>query len=203
MDCSPPGSPGHGIFQASILECVAISFSRGSSRSRSNPSLLHRRQILYHVSHQDLMLNVLLQSSKILYKTRTDTICPTFQGMKNSPWSTDGVPHFKKELCVSIWNHKNIPGHYQQYFMMPQVHVSLHDARVQQFNAQGNKRDLQPFLGEPCRKPAAAHTSCWFNKHTWSLPRTSSSSQSGFAPAPLFSHAGTSGPEESNIHHVP
>ena len=29
MDCSPPGSPVHGILQARILECVAISFSRG------------------------------------------------------------------------------------------------------------------------------------------------------------------------------
>ena len=34
MDCSPPGSPVHGILQARILEWVAISFSRASSRSR-------------------------------------------------------------------------------------------------------------------------------------------------------------------------
>ena len=31
MNCSPPGSSVHGIFQARILEWVAISFSRGSS----------------------------------------------------------------------------------------------------------------------------------------------------------------------------
>ena len=31
MDCSPPGSSIHWIFQARILEWVAISFSRGSS----------------------------------------------------------------------------------------------------------------------------------------------------------------------------
>ena len=31
MDCSPPGSSVHGILQARKLECVAISFSRGSS----------------------------------------------------------------------------------------------------------------------------------------------------------------------------
>ena len=30
-DCSPPGSSVHGIFQTTILEWVAISFSRGSS----------------------------------------------------------------------------------------------------------------------------------------------------------------------------
>ena len=34
MDCSPPGSSVHGIFQARILEGDAISSSRGSSQSR-------------------------------------------------------------------------------------------------------------------------------------------------------------------------
>ena len=34
VDCSPPGSSIHGILQARILERVAISFSRGSSRPR-------------------------------------------------------------------------------------------------------------------------------------------------------------------------
>ena len=32
MDCSLPGSSVHGILQASVLEWVAISFSRGSSQ---------------------------------------------------------------------------------------------------------------------------------------------------------------------------
>ena len=43
MDCSPPGSSVHEIFQARILEWVAISFSRGSSpprdRTRESPAL--------------------------------------------------------------------------------------------------------------------------------------------------------------------
>ena len=34
MDCSLPGSSVHGILQTGILEWVAISFSRGSSRHR-------------------------------------------------------------------------------------------------------------------------------------------------------------------------
>ena len=34
MDCSPPSSSVHGIFQARVLEWVAISLSRGSSRPR-------------------------------------------------------------------------------------------------------------------------------------------------------------------------
>ena len=34
MDCSLPGSSVHGIFQAKILEWVAISCSQGSSQPR-------------------------------------------------------------------------------------------------------------------------------------------------------------------------
>ena len=34
LDCNPPGSSVHGIFQARILEWVAISSSRGSSQPR-------------------------------------------------------------------------------------------------------------------------------------------------------------------------
>ena len=45
MDCSPPGSSVHGIFQARILEWIAISFRWSSSRGfsltqRSNTHLL-------------------------------------------------------------------------------------------------------------------------------------------------------------------
>ena len=35
MDCSPPGSSVHGIYQARILECVAMPSSRGSSWPRN------------------------------------------------------------------------------------------------------------------------------------------------------------------------
>ena len=34
MECSLPGSSVHGIFEARVLEWVAISFSRGSSQPR-------------------------------------------------------------------------------------------------------------------------------------------------------------------------
>ena len=52
MDYRLPGSPVHGIFQARILECVAISFSRGSSRPRDWTHVPYisclGRQVLYH-----------------------------------------------------------------------------------------------------------------------------------------------------------
>ena len=49
MDCSPPGSSVHGVFQARILDLVATSFSRRSSqpRNRTHVSSTGGR-ILYH-----------------------------------------------------------------------------------------------------------------------------------------------------------
>ena len=41
MDCSLPGSSVHGIFQAIVLEWIAISFSRGSSRPRDRTRVSH------------------------------------------------------------------------------------------------------------------------------------------------------------------
>ena len=51
MDCSPPGSSVHGIFQASILEWVAISFSRDLPNQGTNPGLLHCSRMLYSLSY--------------------------------------------------------------------------------------------------------------------------------------------------------
>ena len=41
VDCSPSGSSDHGILQATILEWVAISFSRGSSQPRDRTRVSH------------------------------------------------------------------------------------------------------------------------------------------------------------------
>ena len=62
MDCSlqSMGSSVHGIFQARILEWVAISFSRGSSQSRDQTQIskspLERRG--YRLLPDDLNLNI-------------------------------------------------------------------------------------------------------------------------------------------------
>ena len=49
MDCSPPGSSVHGISQARILVCVAISFFRGSSPPRDRTCIsCIGRSILCH-----------------------------------------------------------------------------------------------------------------------------------------------------------
>ena len=58
MDCSLPGSSVHGIFQARVLEWVAISFSMVSSQTRDQTQVsciagrCYRRQMLYSLSHQ-------------------------------------------------------------------------------------------------------------------------------------------------------
>ena len=52
LGCSPPGSSVRGILQARVLELVAISSSRGSSRPRDGTRLSYvsyiSRQVLYH-----------------------------------------------------------------------------------------------------------------------------------------------------------
>ena len=54
-DCSPPGSCAHGIFQARILEQVAMPPSMGSSRPRDRTLISYvfcvGRQILYQKCH--------------------------------------------------------------------------------------------------------------------------------------------------------
>ena len=52
LDCNPPGSSVHGIFQARTLETVAISSSRGSSQSRGWTCLLHWQVDSLPWSHQ-------------------------------------------------------------------------------------------------------------------------------------------------------
>ena len=53
MDCSPPRFSVHGIFQAGVLEWVAISFSRESYRPRDRTQVSRIvNKMLYHLSHQ-------------------------------------------------------------------------------------------------------------------------------------------------------
>ena len=53
MDCSLQDSSIHGIFQARMLEWVAIFFSRGIFPTQGlSLGFLHCRQTLYCLSHQ-------------------------------------------------------------------------------------------------------------------------------------------------------
>ena len=68
MDCSPSGSSVHGIFQARILDWVAISYSRWSSNPGMAPckSLdlsCVGRQILYHYATWEAQCNTVVTQS--------------------------------------------------------------------------------------------------------------------------------------------
>ena len=53
MDCSLSGSSVHGIFQARVLEWIAIFLLQGIFPTQeSNLGLLHCRQTLYRLSYQ-------------------------------------------------------------------------------------------------------------------------------------------------------
>ena len=69
MDCSPQGSSVHGIFQARILECVAISSSRGSSQPRDQTHIscvsCIGRQIIYHWATGEAIFKVYLLLDEI------------------------------------------------------------------------------------------------------------------------------------------
>ena len=69
MDCSLPGSSVHGIFQARVLEWVAISFSWRSFQSRdwTCVSCIGRR-ILYH--------RAIWEAHLIVYRVQTRSMGP-------------------------------------------------------------------------------------------------------------------------------
>ena len=64
MDCSQPGSSVHGIFQAIVLEWIAISFSSGSSwpRDRTRVSRIVDRRITVWAARE--VLHVIIFSRK-------------------------------------------------------------------------------------------------------------------------------------------
>ena len=75
IDCSPPGSSVNGIFQARILQWVAISSSRGSSppRDRTRISCVSciGRRILYHCASWEIP-KVLFQGLNLLFASEME-----------------------------------------------------------------------------------------------------------------------------------
>ena len=75
MVCGPPDSSVYGIFQARILEWVAISYSRGSSPPRDQTCIscisCIGRQILYHWASWEASLGFINQIFQILYSWTT------------------------------------------------------------------------------------------------------------------------------------
>ena len=94
-DCSPPGSFVHGILQARILEWVAISFSRASSRLR-DPTCIGR-QILYHWATYEAHNSVYKEFKGYSWLTYISRTC-FLQGGERVNW-------LAWELWWFWWNH--------------------------------------------------------------------------------------------------
>ena len=79
VDCSPPGSFVHEIFQARILERVAISFSRASSQPRERTCIsCISRSILYHWATWEAIITTLQTTPKLSnlkQQTPTHSFC--------------------------------------------------------------------------------------------------------------------------------
>ena len=75
MGCSSPGSPVHGVFQARILEWVAISFSRGSSwpRDWTQVSLIASGFFLVWATRETLFCKQSYKGPRKLTQTRIPT----------------------------------------------------------------------------------------------------------------------------------
>ena len=59
MDCTPPGSSVHGILHGKDTGVGSQPLLQGIFQNqKSNPNLLHCRQILYHLSHQGSPISI-------------------------------------------------------------------------------------------------------------------------------------------------
>ena len=72
MDCNLPGSSVHVILQARILECIATPLI--CPCQGSNLGLLHCRQILYHLTHQEAIADSKINPSSALPRLSLQTI---------------------------------------------------------------------------------------------------------------------------------
>ena len=100
MDCSLPGSSVHGIFQAGVLEWVAISYSRGSSRPRDRTQISHivGRCFIVWVTKNGILL-----SHK---KEWNFVICRDVDGPRgcHTEWSKSEIEKQISFISTYLWN---------------------------------------------------------------------------------------------------
>ena len=110
MDCSPPGFSVHRISQARILECVAISSPRVSSKPKDQmPVFWIGRQILYHWATREapgLMLPKIISDDAQWYWAVS---MKTEVSNKSSPFSSLQSPVREHGAHLSPTSHKLKP----------------------------------------------------------------------------------------------
>ena len=111
VDCGLPGSSVHGILQARVLEWVAISFSRGSSRPRDRTQISHIAGRHYRLSHQASLWQLAIRGPLWLGLLCCLTHSGIYRTPPSSSWGsslflgTSGtcrtLPHFGGLFCFS------------------------------------------------------------------------------------------------------
>ena len=104
MDCSPPGSSVHSISQSRKLECVATSFSRGSSRPREWTCISCISCIARLIHHKILQDNYRKTStSASLTRSKTLTVWITKNGGKFlQRWEYQTTLPVFWEICMYV-----------------------------------------------------------------------------------------------------
>ena len=123
MDCSPPGSSVHGIFQARILEWVAISFSRGSSWPRDQTHwqvdslpLSHRGRVYYTYLTSCLSMDIYRLHWGILKRSFWGWfvfVVACIKRIKSMPfWLShqEGISGLQKRMSIFFYESNYIPG---------------------------------------------------------------------------------------------
>ena len=108
MDCSLPGSSVHGILQARILEWVAISFSRQSSRLRDQTRVSY---FSWTVTVRSLYLKILFHSFVVVFQSLNDFwffAAPWTAARHALSWRTLSPRVCSNSCLLSQWCHSTI-----------------------------------------------------------------------------------------------
>ena len=133
MDCSPPGSPVHGIFQARVLEWGAIAFSESKSLVKLkwhcglNVGILHQcpRSVGYFSSsvictgyRAELGFEPLCWNPRLIGLLCYSYFCPLVprlptglcipRHLKSGFLSTEWIPVSSLERHRILWSHKTV-----------------------------------------------------------------------------------------------
>ena len=99
MDCSPPGSSVHGIFQVRKLEWVAIPYSKGSSSPRDSTCIsCTGRQTLYRCSIWSSSINIIREKRCCCLPKIADS----FSRFRNKACEHSGGRGITD--CTSLWS---------------------------------------------------------------------------------------------------
>ena len=115
MDCSLPGSSVHGIFQAIVLEWIAISFSSGTSQPRDGTQvscIVDRcftiwatrevQQIYIHLITTGIQMKILARCKVAFWKMKLHMICFLLMLIKR-PFLYLSIISKTKETLWEVW----------------------------------------------------------------------------------------------------